>query len=547
MGRYVGLSHNRGKGGGGGSGTIITTSAFDRSSGITTDGNNHVTKVTLGENEYEAIMYNSVGLITAYNEKIGDEIKGWSLTYDSNNIITDIVQAERFPAFGISINGGTTAIDEGQSVTYTVTTERIADGTVLYWDVSSAADFSTSSGQVTITGSTASFSVTAANDITTEGAETFFVSLYVDAARTNRVVQSANITINDTSIAPTIGGAIFHADAWNTQETYSWSVPNGITSISVVCVGGGGAGETNHDGAGAGGGGLAYKNNITVTGGETVTVVVGGGGFATSWGQTNPNNGSSSYITVGGTNYAVANGGQGAEGSSGNGWYSNSGSFPNTNSDGGGAGGSGIHYGGSRMSGGGAGGYNGGGDSGSGRAGNTPYWGVNPEPGQNGGGGGGHSANGGSSYYSNGGGGTGVYGQGTNGTAGATGGSPSNEYHWCGGGGSTAYNTGLRGYANQSNQSTYACGTDLGNGYDRQSQSNQHGQGGGTTPDGGFPGGGAGGANSGSPAGRGGNGMVRIIWGAVSGSARAFPSTNVDKSDQYGGDAETENGTQKMY
>ena len=147
MGRYVGLSHNRGKGGGGGSGTIITTSAFDRSSGITTDGNNNVTKVTLGENEYEAIMYNSVGLITAYNEKIGDEIKGWSLTYDSNNIITDIVQAERFPAFGISIDGGTTAIDEGASVSYTVTTERIADGTVLYWDVSSPADFSTSSGQ----------------------------------------------------------------------------------------------------------------------------------------------------------------------------------------------------------------------------------------------------------------------------------------------------------------------------------------------------------------------------------------------------------------
>ena len=87
----------------------------------------------------------------------------------------------------------------------------------------------------------------------------------------------------------------------------------------------------------------------------------------------------------------------------------------------------------------------------------------------------------------------------------------------------------------------------MGNGYDRQSQSNQHGQGGGTTPDGGFPGGGAGGANGGSPAGRGGNGMVRIIYGTVSGSARAFPSTNVDRSDQYGGSAEDVNGTQRMY
>ena len=276
MGRYVGLSHNRGKGGGGGSGTIITTSAFDRSSGITTDGNNNVTKVTLGENEYEGMMYNSVGLITAYNEKIGDDIKGLSLTYDSNNLITDIVQAERFPAYGISINGGTTAIDEGQSVTYTVTTERIADGTILYWDVSSQADFSTGSGQITINSNTASFTVTASNDVTTEGAETFFASIYPDSGRTNRVVQSAPITINDTSVAPTLGGAIFHADGWNSTESYSWTVPNGVTSISVVCVGGGGAGETNHDGGGAGGGGLAYKIIISVTPGSTIDVYVGG-------------------------------------------------------------------------------------------------------------------------------------------------------------------------------------------------------------------------------------------------------------------------------
>ena len=40
------------------------------------------------------------------------------------------------------------------------------------------------------------------------------------------------------------GEAIFHADnwdqllTWNAYTTYTWTVPEGVTSISVVCVGG---------------------------------------------------------------------------------------------------------------------------------------------------------------------------------------------------------------------------------------------------------------------------------------------------------------------
>ena len=43
MGRYIGLIINKGKGGGG----LGPTEPFTRSSGITTDGNNNVTAVTL--------------------------------------------------------------------------------------------------------------------------------------------------------------------------------------------------------------------------------------------------------------------------------------------------------------------------------------------------------------------------------------------------------------------------------------------------------------------------------------------------------------------
>ena len=65
--------------------------------------------------------------------------------------------------------------------------------------------------------------------------------------------------------------------------TYSWTCPADVTSVSVVCVGGGGGssipGQTwtgTGAGDGGGGGGLGYKNNISVTPGQSYTVVVGG-------------------------------------------------------------------------------------------------------------------------------------------------------------------------------------------------------------------------------------------------------------------------------
>ena len=551
MGRYVGSSINKGSGGGGGSGTIVQTDSFTRATGISTDGNNNVTSINVGTegNKYTAISYNTVGLITAYNETISDNTKGWSLTYDSQNLVTAITEVDEWPSYSAAPN--VNSVNEGGTVTWTVTTTLVADSTTLYYDTNlDDADFSgsTENGSFTINSNSGSFSVTLANDVATEGAESLNVRLYSDSARTNRLATSSNVTVNDTSLAPVLGGHVFHAAGWNQQTTHSWTVPSGVTAISVICVGGGGAGESQHDAASGGGGGLAYKNNISVSGGDTITVKVGGGGFATS-NQTDCPDGSTSQIEHNGTTYAVANGGKGGDGNqSTNNWYDNSNSFPNTNSDGGGMGGAGFHGAGFRSGGGGAGGYSGGGNTGRGRGCNRGNY-TDPEPGQNGGGGGGNGSNGSSPYYSGGGGGTGVYGQGSDGDRGDANGnsSPDNSTDFAGKGGSTAYNTGLRGYCVESNNSTYACGTDLGNGYNRQNQGSQHGSNH-TTPDGGFPGGGGGGSNSGSSAGRGGNGIVRIIYGQVSAANRTFPSTNVDRSDQYtGGSAETVYGTQKMY
>ena len=52
--------------------------------------------------------------------------------------------------------------------------------------------------------------------------------------------------------------------AYTIPGTYSFVCPIGITSVSVLCIGGGGQGGNSSalDSPGGGGGGLGYKNNI---------------------------------------------------------------------------------------------------------------------------------------------------------------------------------------------------------------------------------------------------------------------------------------------
>lgn len=66
---------------------------------------------------------------------------------------------------------------------------------------------------------------------------------------------------------------------FTTPGTYTFIVPANVESISMVAVGGGGGGAQNvNDGGGGGGGALAYSNNVAVTPGESLTVIVGKGG-----------------------------------------------------------------------------------------------------------------------------------------------------------------------------------------------------------------------------------------------------------------------------
>lgn len=85
---------------------------------------------------------------------------------------------------------------------------------------------------------------------------------------------------------------------FTTAGTYSWTVPNNVTSISVLCVGGGGGGTWGtSNNAGGGGGGLGYRNNVAVVPGSVIPVVVGAAGAGGAVG-TGATDGGDSYLAL---------------------------------------------------------------------------------------------------------------------------------------------------------------------------------------------------------------------------------------------------------
>lgn len=271
--------------------------------------------------------------------------------------------------------------------------------------------------------------------------------------------------------------------AFTSPGTYSWIVPAQVTSISAVVVGGGGSLANAFDTsgnrrprAGAGGGALSWRNSISVTPGEILTVIVGAGGpalpnIAANQGKSGTageasriQRNSQDLVAAGGGSPGIFNNTSGASGGT------------RIVGDGGGSGGrggnAGSHAAASVGGSGGAGGYSGNGGQG---ANDTSRFISAGSPGAGGGGGGGASAltseTGVTLTSGRPGGGVGIQGQGPNGVGGAV--------------------TGNGQPGGVGSPDGLASGVDFG--------------------------GGGGSAN------RGGNGAVRIIW---PGTTRQFPSTN---------------------
>jgi len=111
--------------------------------------------------------------------------------------------------------------------------------------------------------------------------------------------------IIETAANPTAG------IRYTTPGTYSFTVPEGITSVSALCVGGGGGAAGSgaaRAGAAGGGGGLVY-GSFAVTPGETLNIFVGASGTGGANNITNGTAGGNSEIQRTGTALLFAGGG----------------------------------------------------------------------------------------------------------------------------------------------------------------------------------------------------------------------------------------------
>lgn len=127
------------------------------------------------------------------------------------------------------------------------------------------------------------------------------------------------------------------------DNTFNWTCPAGVTSVSVVCVGSGTFGY---------GGSLGYKNNITVVPGNNYTCRVPAGGFATYFISTGTCSANGGDMTPG---YTGDGGGNGAYAGGAGGYAGNGGGTGAAGSGGGGGGGTNRDDGGVASRGGGGG------------------------------------------------------------------------------------------------------------------------------------------------------------------------------------------------
>jgi hypothetical protein len=153
-----------------------------------------------------------------------------------------------------------TSVNEGSSVTFTANANNVETGTTLYYNITgsvgiASADFTNNSlsGSLVISGSFdlgfGSTTLTLANDVTTEGTETFNMNLRTGSISGTVVATSSTITVNDTSIQlVTSATLVYDLDAANfsalpangsTVNGYTITMTNANSSMSWNSANGG--------------------------------------------------------------------------------------------------------------------------------------------------------------------------------------------------------------------------------------------------------------------------------------------------------------------
>lgn len=140
-----------------------------------------------------------------------------------------------------SVTATLSNVDEGSSAIFSVTGLNIVNGTY-YWTVATnSGDFTVASGSFTVTNNSGQFSASPTLDNTTEGPETFTVSIRTGSGGGPIVATSNSVTINDTSLDPVYTIIDRTVTAFNTTTTtnvastgsQSGSGPSGLLKYVV--------------------------------------------------------------------------------------------------------------------------------------------------------------------------------------------------------------------------------------------------------------------------------------------------------------------------
>ena len=167
------------------------------------------------------------------------------------NIINSISRPP--PTYAVS--AAATNVNEGSTLTFTVTTTNVNNGTTLYWTATNGTELQASSGSFSINSGTGSFGVTPTADFTTEsGTELFTVSIRTDSISGTVVAVSSSVTINDTSTtpvswsSPTADAKLLASDA-QTSDNFGQSVS--ISNNGTIAIVGSPNEDTGFTNAGA--------------------------------------------------------------------------------------------------------------------------------------------------------------------------------------------------------------------------------------------------------------------------------------------------------
>jgi len=147
-------------------------------------------------------------LINLYNDSsLGELLSSASVT------VFDTSQASGPATYALT--SSTTTADEGASVTMTVTTSNVVDGTILYYQIRGnnvdSSDFSVGAitGQVLIRGGSASFKHVLSRDFKTEGDEVLLVRLFSDKPGGLALGNQVQLTVRDTSVAIPVATEVY--------------------------------------------------------------------------------------------------------------------------------------------------------------------------------------------------------------------------------------------------------------------------------------------------------------------------------------------------